>query len=263
MKIRDKVYVVDWGKRYSVHKVWNNIKGESEKIFPFKTDIPDFSTIEYHWEYKYEPNLTLKGTVNKREPKKLVAKIPIYKDYKWEVLEIIKHPKAGEFIQSEEVRKDWEDKGGMDNKYTEENILLLASTHTKVSWKRCYVIIEESGVSKLTPEQYKSKKAENKRKKAEKFIELNLGKWDRNTLVKDDIPNEIISRFYDKNDNVLFGSSMVKGLVSYEYIDGKFSTDGKHIFIRSSVFYDGYGNSRCPNPELIRDFKWIKRHIGG
>ena len=54
---------------------------------------------------------------------------------------------------------------------------------------------------------------------------------------------------------------MVKGLVSYEYLDGKFSKDGKHIYICSSISYDGKGNSACPNPELIKDFNWIKNYI--
>ena len=113
---------------------------------------------------------------------------------------------------------------------------------------------EESRVSELTPEQYADKQFNA-------LIEANLGKWNRETLIKKDIPEEIVSRFYDKDDNVLFGSSFVKGLVSYEYLDGKFSTDGKHIFICSSVLYDGKGNEKCPNPELIKPFDWIKNYI--
>ena len=228
------VYVVDWGKHYSqIHK-WNDETHKRELLFPIKTELPDYCGIDYHWKYIYEPNLTLKGTVNKREPKKLVSKIPAYKNYKWEIIEIFKHPEA--------------------EKYTEENLLLLASTHTDKSWMKCYIIIAESGISELTPEQYKDQQFNA-------FVEANLGKWDRKTLNRNDIPKEIISRFYDENDRVLFGSSVVKGLVSYEYLESKFSTDGKPIFICSSISYDGEGNDKCPNPELIKPFDWIKKYI--
>lgn len=226
MKVKDEVYVIDWGKHYSQITRWVN--GKRENIFPIKTEIPQYSGIDFHWEHIYEPNLTLKGTVNKREPKKLVSRIPVYKNYKWEIVEIFQHPTNN------------------------DKTLLLLVSHT--SKGNCYIVIDSEGVSKLTPQQYADAQFNA-------LVESNLGKWDRNTLVKSNIPKEIISRFYDKNDNVLFGSSVTKGLVSYEYLEGKFSTDGKPIFICSSILYDGYGNERCPNPELIKDFKWIKNHI--
>lgn len=226
------VYVIDWGKQYSTLTRVNNETNEMENIFPIKTILPNYCGVEYHWKCVYEPNLTLKGTVNKKEPTKLVEKIPVYKNYKWEILETFKHPSG----------------------YTDENLLLLASTHTDVDYNKCYIVIGESGVSELTPKQYLDKQFNA-------IIESNLNKWDRKTLNRDRIPEEIISRFYDKDDNVLFGSSMTKGLVSYEYLDSKFSIDGKPIFIRSSVLYDGEGNSKCPNPELIKPFSWIKKHL--
>lgn len=248
-----QVYVIDWSKHYSQLTKWNN--GIKENIFPIKTKLPDYCDINDHWEYVYEPNLTKKGTVNKKEPKKLVKKIPVYKNYKWEILEVFKHPKAGKLYYdldqyTQEQLDNWKDY----SRYTEENLLLLASTHTDKDWMKCYIVIAESGVSELTPEQYANEQFNA-------MVEANLGKWNRNTLIKKEIPEEIISKFYDKNDNVLFGSAMVKGLVSYEYIEGKFSKDGKPIFICSSVLYDGKGNSNCPNPELIKDFNWIKSYL--
>lgn len=249
-------YVVNWNKQYTTITKWNSDLGKKENIFPIKTELPDYCGIDNHWEFIYEPNLTQKGTVNKREPKKLVNKIPTYKNYKWEIIETFKHPKAGklhyDLDQYTQKQLDhWKDY----SRYTEKNLLLLASTHTDKDWMKCYIIIEESGISKLTPEQYTDNKFNA-------YIESNLGKWNRDTLIKKDIPKEIISRFYDKNDNVLFGSTMVKGLVSYEYLDGKFSSDGKHIYIGWSIDYNGKGNSNCPNPELIKDFNWIKKYIG-
>lgn len=248
IKVKDKVFVVDWGKHYSEITKYNYETGKRESVFPINTTLPDYCGVNHHWEYKYEPNLTLKGTVNKRDPRRLVKKIPTYKSYKWEVVEIFKHPKAGEYF--------WPDR--TDNKesdrYTTNNLLLLASTHTDKDWMKCYIVIEEHGVSTLTPEQYADQQFNG-------FVEANLGKWDRNSLNKRNIPEEIKSVFYDENDRVLFGSTITKGLVSYHYLEGKFSTDGRPIFICSSVLYNGKGNEECPNPELIKPFAYIKNCI--
>jgi hypothetical protein len=251
MKVGDKVFVIDWGKHYSKITKWNQETQTNDNIFSIKTVLPNYCGINHFWDFIYEPNLTLKGTVNKREPKKLVEKIPVYKHFKCEILEIFKHPKAGEYYYSEEDRVRWG-----EGKYSEDNLLLLASTHKEQPWMKCYIIISELGVSTLTPEQYANDKFNA-------FIEGNLGKWDRNNIKKDSIPKEIISTFYDENDNVLFGSQMAKGLVSYSYLEGKYSVDGKHIYIGNCVVYGGGGNSECPNPELIKPFKYIKEYIEG
>jgi hypothetical protein len=121
-------------------------------------------------------------------------------------------------------------------------------------WEKCWVIINEKGVSTLTPEQYADAKFNA-------LVESNLRKWDRNTMNKKDIPETLISKIYDENDNVLFGSCYTKGKVSFHYLDGKYSTDGKHIFICSSVLYDGEGNSTLPKDAIIMSFNNIKKHI--
>lgn len=257
MEIHDKVFVVDWSKHYSDLTRWKN--GIKKNIFPIKTELPSYCGINHHWEFIYEPNFTLKGTVNKREPKKLVSKNPIYKTYKWEIVEIFKHPKTGKLHYdldqyTQEQLDHWKDY----SKYTENNLFLLASTHTDKDWMKCYIVIEETGVSKLTPEQYADQKFNA-------TIEGNYGRWNRKLLNsfedKRQIPKEIKSVFYDKNDRVLFGSTMIKGLVSYEFLEGKFSIDQKPIYLGSSVLYDGKGNESCPNPELIKDFDYIKSYI--
>lgn len=236
---KELFYVVDWGKHYSNISKWNNETKKRECIFPIKTELPNYCGIEHHWKYRYEPNLTLKGTINKREPTKLVEKIPIYKNYKWEIMETFKH----------------------FNGEIEKSLLLLASTHTDKDWDKCYIIIEEEGISKLTPEQYANKQFDVNTEINLNIIKANLGIWNRNTINKKQIPEIIISRFYDENDNVLFGSSVVKGLVSYRYLEGKFSTDNKPIYIGSEIKYDGKGNSECPNPELIKPFTYIKKYL--
>lgn len=233
MNVGDKVYVVNWGKHYSQITRRNSETKEIENIFPIQTKLPPYCGISHHWKYVYEPNLTLKGTVNKREPKKLVEKIPVYKDYKWEVLEIFKHPETG--------------KSG----YTEENLLLLASTHTDKNHMKCYIIIEEGGVSLLTPEQYKDANFKA-------FIQANLKKYDKTNFK--DAPDEIISVYYDKDDNVLFGSCMVKGLVSYRYLESRFTKDEKPLYIGWEITY---GKSLEDVPEedkhKIKPFAEVKK----
>lgn len=252
MTIGDMVYVVDWGKHYStIDKFFD---GKRVNIFPIKTKLPDYCGIDYHWKHVYEPNLTQKGTVNKREPKKLVEKIPVYKNYKWEIIEVFKHPQAGEFYYDDEQRKRWNDY----SKYPTEDIFLLASTHTDKDWMKCYIVISCDGVSKLTPEQYADQQFNA-------LIESNLNKWvdeeARRAYDANKIPKEILSVFYDENDRVLFGSSVVRGLVSYHYIDAKFTVENKHIYLGTSILYDGKGNAKCPNPELIKPFSYIKSYL--
>lgn len=250
MKLKDKVYVIDWSKSYSDNSKYNNETKEYENVLPFKTVIPKYSEVRHHWKYIYEDNLTLKGTINKREPKKLVEKLPIYKDFKYEIVEIIKHPKAGEYYFNEEDRLRFKDY----DKYPSENILLLKSTHKEEDWQKCWVIINEKGVSTLTPEQYTDAKFNA-------LVESNLRKWDRNAMNKKDIPETLISKIYNEDDNVLFGSCYTKGKVSFHYLDGKYSTDGKHIYLHSSILYDGEGNSTLPKDAIIMSFNNIKKHI--
>ena len=231
MKIGDKVSVIDWGKHYSDLRIFVN--NEWKNIFPIKTKIPDYSGITFH-------------RMNNENPR--------YKTYDWEVIEIFKHPKSGEYLYSEEERTI---KGWGNDKYTEEDLLLLASTHTDVNVLKCYIVIAESGVSTFSINEYNQIQFDS-------FIEANLNKWDRTKNNRDnikDIPKQLISLFYDKDDNVLFGSSIIKGLVSYQYIKSEYSIDNKPIYIGCTISYDGKGNENCPNPELIKSFEYIKEYI--
>jgi len=214
------VYVIDWGKQYSDLYRWVN--GVRENIFPIKTELPNYCETEFYWKCTYEPNLTLKGTVNKREPTKLVSREPVYKDFKWKIVEKFKHPSK------------------------DKTLLLL----TSIEPTGCYIVMGEKGVSDLPRQEYLEKQ--------------NLGKWNRNAINKHtmkDIPKEIISVFYDKDDNVLFGNRMTKGLVSYFYLDKQYSTDNKPIFLYSSITYDGKGNKACPDRDLIKEYKEINNYL--
>ena len=235
MNVGDIVFVVKWN---SFKEFYSFKTGEKTYLFPWKTKIPDYGGIDHHWERIYEPNLTLKGTVNKREPTKLKSKFPIYEQYRYEVLEIIKHPKAGEFVYNEEERARW----NFYQKYTEENILLLASTHTDKAWMKCYVQIEESNVSFMTPEQFADKEYNALR-------EYHKGKYSIEDFARGEnknFPKQFIQTVYDLDDRVLFGSSYTKGKVQYKYIDKFFSSSGNPFIIETCVSYDGIGNADLP-----------------
>jgi hypothetical protein len=246
-QVGDKVFVIDWGKHYSSITRWNEESRKRENIFPWKTEVPNYCGINYHWSHEYEDNLTLEGTINKKEPKILVSKTPVYKDYKWEILEIIYHPEAGQYHYTEEQRTT---NGWGDSKYTESPIYLLASTHTDKDWMKCYVQIEEEGLSFITPEQYADEKFNALR-------EFHKGKYtieDRDKLEVKGFPKELIKSVYDENDNVLFGSSYVKGKVYYNYIEGYFTKDGIPFIVSVGINYDGKGNSDLPDDALVMSY---------
>lgn len=226
----DSVFVIDWGKQYTDF---------GKVVFEWKAEVPRFSGPDNHWKYEYEPNLTLKGTPNKREPTKLKSKTPIYKNFKYEVLEVRYHPNAGEFTQTEEFRKDNPD---YDDRYPTSPICLIASINEIDTGDRCYVEIGEEGLSKLTPEQFKDASFDA-------LVESHKGKYDINDRVNGKVegfPKELIKKVYDVNDRVLFGSSYTKGKVAYEYVDGIYTKDGVPFIICVSILYDGVGNYDLP-----------------
>jgi len=223
IEIGDKVFVINWNKIYSCFNHY--IDNERISVFGWKTQIPNYSGIEHHWKFEYEPNLTLKGTVNKREPKKLKSKTPVYKDYKYEVLEIIQHPN-----------------------HPEVNICLLSSTHTNKEWIKCYVQVSEDALSFLTPEQFADEQFNA-------LKEFHKGKYAiEGPIPFKELPEQFISKVYDVDDNVLFGSRYIKGKVSYNYIDGFFTKDGIPIIMNASIDYDGIGNVDLPEGSILMQF---------
>ena len=246
-KVGDKVFVIDWGKQYSKFHEW--INQEKVLCFNWKTEIPQYAGPDHHWKYEYEPNLTLKGTINKREPTKLKSKTPVYKNYKYEILEITKHPKAGEFIyDNEEQREKW----GYD-KISEEPIYLIASTHEEELWRKCFVQISGEGLSFLTPKQFADEQFNA-------LKEYHKGKWTINMKQKasKDFPKELLGVVYDTNDNVLFGCHYVKGKVQYFYIPGEYTNNGNPFITHVSVAYDGKGNSDIPKDSIVMHFSELK-----
>jgi hypothetical protein len=217
MKVGDKVFVIDWGKMYSDFCKWEN--NERVPLFPWKTEIPDYSGTTYHKEHK---------------------------NYKYEILEVTTHPQAGEFTQEEAVRKQW----NMYDKYPETPIYLIASVHTDKPWMRCFVQIGEAGLSYLSPEQFADKEFNA-------LKEFHKGKWtvEDRELAQKEFPKELLGVVYDRNDKVLFGSNYTKGKVTYNYIPKEYMKEGVPFIIYVSISYDGKGNEDVPKKALFMDFK--------
>lgn len=57
---------------------------------------------------------------------------------------------------------------------------------------------------------------------------------------------------YDKDDNVLFGSSMIKGKVKYTYVPAEYMENKVDFIVGVGIDYDGKGNKNLPkNAELM------------
>lgn len=209
--IGDKVFVVNWGKKYS--------HSPSVKKW-FSSDIPQYSEDTFFWETQYE-ELTRAGKPYKRKWERPVkARIPKWENFKYEVVEIVSHPE------------------------TEELVCLLSSE------EGCWIIIGIEGIHYLTPEQYKNAEFDA-------LKEFHKGKWtiDMRTKAQESFPKNLIGIVYDKNDSVLFGSSMTKGKVQYNYIPAEYMDTGRPFIISVSVLYDGKGNSDLPENTLFMNYR--------
>jgi len=67
-------------------------------------------------------------------------------------------------------------------------------------------------------------------------------------------PANLLKKVYDADDNVLFGSSMVKGKVSYNYIPGELMDTGVPYIVNTTISYDGIGNKDLPKDSIIMAF---------
>ncbi len=222
----DKVFVVDWGKQYS-RTSGNGV---------FWKDLPQYSSTEFFWEIITEN----KSKSQLRRYEKVIARNPVWQNFKWEVVDWKMHPKAGE--ESSRFQD------GTVFYYTDKPIYLL-----KAEGKNCYVEISEDGVSKLAKEQYENEKFNA-------FREAHLGKWSYAELkVKENkFPKELEGVYYDNNDRVLFGSSYTRGKVGYHYAPAEFVKEGVPVYLHCSILYDGEGNSTLPEGVEMVNWKDLK-----
>lgn len=211
MKIGSKVYVCDWGKQYTDIYRW--INGERQSIWNWKTEIPDHSSPIFHHKFIHEDNLTLKGTINKREPKKLVDKTPVYKNFEYTIEEITTRKETGKLIY------------------------LMSSK------EGCWVQVGEDGVSTLTPEEQEKVKHLEKEKSLQALAKQNLGKWSINDDLKNKFPKELIKYLYDRDQRTCFGSNFpnTKAIIRYPYVSKEYTKNGNDICLGWHQNYNGIG----------------------
>jgi UDP:flavonoid glycosyltransferase YjiC (YdhE family) len=78
--------------------------------------------------------------------------------------------------------------------------------------------------------------------------------YDPATVKRNEVPANIQKQVYDRNDDVLFGSAMVKGKVMYNYIPGELMTTGRPFIVSVAISYDGVGNKDLPKDAIIMNF---------
>lgn len=74
-------------------------------------------------------------------------------------------------------------------------------------------------------------------------------------------PNYILKKVYDTDDNVLFGSSMTKGKVAYNYIPAEHMEDGVDRIVHTSISYDGKGNADLPEDAELMAFEELPKRF--
>ena len=207
MKIGQKVFVCDWGKYYSDIYRW--VDNDRQLIWNWKTKLPPYPHLKH--EYIYEPNLTLKGTVNKINPRTLVAEIPIYKNFEYTIEEIT-------------TRQDG------------QLIYLLSSE------EGTWVQIGAGGITTLTPEDQEKVKHLEQEKWLQAMAKENLGKWDI-TVKKSEFPKELLKYLYDKDQRTCFGSDSpnTRAIIRYPYISKEYTKNGNDILLGWVQEYNGTG----------------------
>lgn len=213
MKIGDKVYVSNWGKQYSDFYRWNN--GKKELIWEWKTNIPNYSSTMCHWKIITEPILTQKGKPYKDGSTKVVDRIPLFKNYEYTILE-------------KTTREDG------------EVICLLSSNHTEVEPLKCFVQIGEKGLTTLSKEEQEAVQHLEHEKYLQALAKMNLNKWSIDHDLRE-FPKELLKVLYDKDQRVLFGSSMTKGIVTYNFIPKEYTINGNNLYVSTTVDYNGKG----------------------
>ncbi len=208
MKVGDKVYVKDWGKRYSNIYKWVN--NEKVSIWKWKTKIPDHSDPTFFNLYHHRPKLTAKGVPYKDGSTILVATIPAYKNYEYTILEAKQVP--------------------MEDKI----IFLLASNNG------CYIQVGDKGLSTMTIEEQEKVKHLETEERLQALAIDNLGKWSIDSDTKK-FPKELLKYLYDTDQRTQFGSGMTKAIIKYPYIANEYTINGNAICLGWEQTYNGKG----------------------
>lgn len=216
MKLNDKVYVSNWMQIYSTFSRWNDEKQIRETVFPWKTELPQYIK-QSNDTVVYTPKLTQKGLPFKDGSKIEVSREQTHKSYEYTIREIIQHPEN-----------------------SETTICLISSNHVDNDWGKVWVQIDIKALTTLTIEEQESLKHLQKEKHLQALAKNNLGKWKLGDNLKD-FPKELLQIFYDEDQRVLFGSSMSKGIVTYNIIPKEYTVDNIALYLSSSISYNGKG----------------------
>lgn len=156
---------------------------------------------------------------------------PKNKNIQYIIKDLIENPDYGKIIWDAELQSTIPEHSiPENNSYSTDKFYYLIKT--KEGTDIYYFQRGETGLSKLHPEKYEL----NQRKK----LELqNKKKWSINDTEK--FPKELIRYYYDVNQNVLFGSKIIKGIVKYPYIPKQFTKNGNPICLGVSILYNETG----------------------
>lgn len=96
-------------------------------------------------------------------------------------------------------------------------ICLISSNHTDKDWNKVYAQVSTENLTSITD---------------------NLGKWKIGDDFKNNFPKELFDVYYDTQQNVLFGSTMSKGIVTYYIVPKEYTVDNIAIYYGSSILYN-------------------------
>lgn len=221
LKIGDKVYVTNWGKRWSDFHRWRD--NNKEQVFPWKTELPEHITIRTKTIYQ---ELTKTGKPYKRPYERpVLERIDIYKSAEYEILEILDYHSDG----AEGIYEAYDTK-----------ICLLNDTKYNIAHGYLHQV-DIKALTKMNPEQQEKAKHLQKEEYLRTLALKNFGKWTMDNLKG--FPKELVAILYDKDQRVAFGSDFpnTKGIVIYRYVPKEYSKSGNPLFLGWEVSYNGEG----------------------
>lgn len=225
MKVNDKVYVSDWGQIYSTFIKGYNKKQIRETVFPWKTELPRHIR-QSNDTIVYAPKLTQKGLPFKDGSKIEVSREQTHKSYEYTIREMLQHPNDSEIT-----------------------ICLISSNHADSDWDKVWAQADIKALTTLTVEEQESLKHLQKEKHLQALAKNNLGKWKLGDNLKN-FPKELLQIFYDENQRVLFGSSISRGIVTYNIIPKEYTVDNVALYFSSSVLYNEEGCDLSDKPTI-------------
>lgn len=213
--IGEQVYVIDWGRIYTTGEKFDHEKQEWKNLFDFKRRVKNFYCKPIHFvRYTHRPKLTKKGTPYKNGAQVMTGALSIYEDWMYEVVERCVHPN----------RKD--------------KIYLIQPVLKKHKDMGALFQVNENALSKHCPEEYE-------RLSNEEFESQHLNRYTPEDFYDSEFaksfPERLTEKIYDKDQNVLFGSKMTKGIVYYVYVPAKFMKTGRDYILSSGITYNGVG----------------------